>query len=397
MKRKSPPPKKKSHSNVLLFILFISVALLTVVVLEYLDHRGGKSSFIFDKLLSTRPAAAPAAGLHAALKTLLHDYNVHGDIFQDKSGVYHCKFDVADGKFDALLQRLLTTVKHHGAVLELEETQSGEHRSIYLYRITSGKRVSHLLLMTRLHAPASPPAPATPAQTSPVPPRQAPAAPAARLAIVIDDVGYREAVADELHALNIPITAAVIPFAPYAAEEAAKIKGYGLEAIIHLPMQPAGKENHTPRNEFVFVDSSDEEIAALLRQARAVVPDAAGLNNHMGSLVTANREAMQRVLQQIRRERLFFIDSKTTAATAGYALARQMGIKTRLRDIFLDDIPEYAHSMNQIRQLVGLARQNGSALAIGHPFESTLRALRDSLPALQSGGVRIVFASELLE
>ena len=51
----------------------------------------------------------------------------------------------------------------------------------------------------------------------------------------------------------------------------------------------------------------------------------------------------------------------------------------------------------QIRRLVELARQNGRALAIGHPFPSTLAALRDAIPWLKQQKVEMVFVSQLLE
>ena len=78
-------------------------------------------------------------------------------------------------------------------------------------------------------------------------------------------------------------------------------------------------------------------------------------------------------------------------------LAREMKIRTALRDVFLDDVQTYEYTSAQMRRLVELARQNGRALAIGHPFASTLAALRDALPWLKQQKVEIVFVSQLLE
>jgi polysaccharide deacetylase 2 family uncharacterized protein YibQ len=106
---------------------------------------------------------------------------------------------------------------------------------------------------------------------------------------------------------------------------------------------------------------------------------------------------MRRVLELVREQGLFFVDSKTAPSTVAHALARQMKIRTALRDVFLDDVQTYEYASAQVRRLVELARQNGHALAIGHPFASTLAALRDSLPWLKQQKVEIVFVSQLLE
>ena len=162
-------------------------------------------------------------------------------------------------------------------------------------------------------------------------------------------------------------------------------------------MQPKDPANHHPRDQFVLVDSSVAEIQALLQGARAAVPYARGLNNHMGSLLTSHAPSMRRVLERIREAGLFFVDSRTASTTLAYSLAREMKIKTFRRDVFLDDEQNYEYSSRQIRRLVDLARQNGRALAIGHPFPSTLAALRDAVPWLKQQKVEVVFVSALLE
>ena len=181
---------------------------------------------------------------------------------------------------------------------------------------------------------------------------------APRLAIVIDDIGYADLVADQLRDLGIPLTAAVIPDSPYAHREAQRLHDYGLEAIIHLPMQPKDPANHHPRDQFVLLDSSDAEIRALLQKAVTAVPFARGVNNHMGSLLTSDRQAMRRVLELVRARGLFFVDSKTAPSTVAHALARGMGIRTALRDVFLDDVQTYEHAVAQLRRLVDTARRN---------------------------------------
>jgi polysaccharide deacetylase 2 family uncharacterized protein YibQ len=379
---------------VLSFILFGLIALSIVIALEFLDHQAGKYSFIFSKVIrlgEKKPAGEP---FDRELTVLLGGQKIPFDYFRDKAGVTHFKIDVAEPLYGPVTRELRQLVQKHGGLYLLSEVQGMKAQVVYLYQVRFDKRLTHVILLSKRLAapPVSPPvapnnAPGASAQPSTMP----------RLAIIIDDIGYADLIAEQLRDLGIPLTAAVIPGAPYARMEAQRLHDYGLEEIIHLPMQPLDPSNHHPRDQFVLIDSSPSEIVALLQNAMMVVPYARGLNNHMGSLITSNEQAMRRVLEPVKERGLFFIDSKTTASTVAYKLAREMKIKTARRDVFLDDVQTYEHSSGQIRRLVALARQNGHALAIGHPFPSTLAALRDAVPWLKRQKVALVFVAELLE
>ncbi len=106
---------------------------------------------------------------------------------------------------------------------------------------------------------------------------------------------------------------------------------------------------------------------------------------------------MKKVLSVIRDEGMYFIDSKTDFDSLGWRTAREMGVKTAVRDVFLDHTRSYEHSMFQIRRLVGIAKKTGKGIAIGHPFDTTFAAITDSLDFIRSSGVKVVFARELLE
>ncbi len=391
-------PYRKSQKNsnrraaALSFFLFGAIALTTVVTLEYLDYRSGKYSFIFSRIIRLRQKMPAAEKFDREVTDLLARGKISYDSFKDRDGVIHLKIDLAEPLYAPLNTDLRRLVGKYRGVYRLSEVQGMKEQMLYLVQVIFDKRLTHVILLSKRLAVLPRPA-------------EIPAAPAARtrsakpprLAFIIDDIGYADLVSDQLRDLGIPLTAAVIPAAPYARSEAQKIHEYGLEEIIHLPMQPKDPANHHPRDEFVLVDSSSAEISSLLRNAQAVVPYARGLNNHMGSLLTSDPRAMRRVLELVKKAGLFFVDSKTTATTIAYALARELKIRTFMRNVFLDDVQSYEYSSGQIRRLVDLARQNGRALAIGHPFPSTLAALRDSVPWLKQQKVEVVFISQLLE
>ena len=102
-------------------------------------------------------------------------------------------------------------------------------------------------------------------------------------------------------------------------------------------------------------------------------------------------------MEVVKKEGLFFVDSRTTYETVAYDVAKELKIKTTYRDVFLDDIQTYSHSMGQIEKLIEIAKNKGKAVAIGHPFETTFKAIRDSINDIYSNGIKIVFVSSLLE
>jgi len=391
-------PKRKIIKNsnrkavAISFFLFGAIALAAVFTLEFLDYRSGKYSFIFSKLIRLQQMIPAAEKFNRELTETLTVKKIPFDFFKDRDGVSHFKIELPEPLYPPLSKDLRWLVEKNRGLYRLSEVQGMKEQVIYLVQVIFEKRLTHVILISKRLAvqprpgetPAAPPARIRPSKTP-------------RLAFIIDDIGYADLISDQLRELGIPLTAAIIPAAPYARSEAQRIHEYGLEAIIHMPMQPKDPANHHPRDQFVLIDSSANEITALLQNAQAVVPYAKGLNNHMGSLLTSHPQAMRRVLELVKRAGLFFVDSKTTPTTLAYALAREMKIKTFKRDVFLDDEQSYEYSSGQIRRLVQLARQNGRALAIGHPFPSTLAALRDAVPWLKQQKVEVVFASALLE
>jgi polysaccharide deacetylase 2 family uncharacterized protein YibQ len=381
--------KSSRKAAALSFLLFGVIALAIVVTLEFLDHQAGKYSFIFSKLVPLKQNISPGEAFQRELTALLGEQKITFDFFRDRSGVVHFKIDLAEPLFLPLIRDLRRLVERHRGLQLLSEVQGMKEQVIYLYQVSFAKRLTHVILLNKRLAIA---ALAKPALKAPAEKAGTP-----RLAIIIDDIGYADLVADQLRDLGIPLTGAVIPDAPYARSEAQRLHDYGLEEIIHLPMQPKDPANHHPRDQFILVDSSEAEMRALLQNALAKVPYARGVNNHMGSLLTSDPPVMRRVLELIRAQGLFFVDSKTAPSTVAHALAREMKIKTAMRDVFLDDVQTYEYTTGQVRRLVELARQHGRSLAIGHPFASTLAALRDSIPWLKKQKVEIVPVSRILE
>lgn len=216
---------------------------------------------------------------------------------------------------------------------------------------------------------------------------------AGKLAIVIDDFGYRPHNENQVLAMPSAISVAVLPNAPHAREMATKAHNSGHEVLIHLPMAPLSKqplEKDTLRPEM-----SSDEIERIIRDAYGKVPFAVGLNNHMGSAMTSSLFGMQKVMQALERYNLYFLDSMTIGNSQSMRAAQGTGVKVIKRKVFLDDTQNEADIRFQFNRAVQLARRTGSAIAIGHPHPSTVRVLQQMLPTLPSD-ITLVRPSSLL-
>jgi polysaccharide deacetylase 2 family uncharacterized protein YibQ len=76
--------------------------------------------------------------------------------------------------------------------------------------------------------------------------------------------------------------------------------------------------------------------------------------------------------------------------------ARQQGLPSFYRSVFLDDTETVPYTLGQLRQLRRVLEEQGTALAIGHPYPTTIAALAEFLPQLESDDVQLAPASRLM-
>lgn len=225
-----------------------------------------------------------------------------------------------------------------------------------------------------------------------------PAAPAAgpKVAIIVDDLGADLPFIRELLALDLNLTAAVLPNVAHARETAQLAHASGREVIVHIPMEPKGYPAADPGSDPLFVGLPAGEVRRRLVDYFAAVPHAVGGNNHMGSRFTGDREGMAIVLEFLRDGGMFFVDSRTTADSVAFTQAGEMRVASAERDVFLDNELDEGAIRGQIRKLASIAEKQGSAIGIGHPHAETLAALRKEAPELRRLGISVVAVSELV-
>lgn len=205
--------------------------------------------------------------------------------------------------------------------------------------------------------------------------------PKAYLSLVIDDLGQNLPRDRRVLALPGPVTTAIMPDTPHAAEFAREAHRAGKIVILHMPMDPAtGPFAWHP-------ELPVEELEKRLNAALKAVPYTAGINNHMGSRMTAQRPAMTWLMAELQQRHKFFVDSRTSAQTVAAAEAQKIGLASVSRDVFLDDERTEAAIYAQLQTAISLARKQGSAVMIGHPYPQTLAVLERELPRLKAQGI----------
>ena len=215
-----------------------------------------------------------------------------------------------------------------------------------------------------------------------------------RIALVIDDLGRSLQDLDTLAALGVPITYAVLPFETKTSEVVAELRRRQEEILCHLPMEAKGGANPGPGA--LLLSMSQGELRQATAKALDAVPGAVGVNNHMGSGIAANQEAIATVVSVVGQRELYFLDSRTTHETLGYSIARQMGIPAAERQVFLDTKRDRDFIRGQFQKLLQEATRRGGAIAIAHPYGETLDILAEEVPKALDQGFDFVPTSTLL-
>ncbi len=216
-----------------------------------------------------------------------------------------------------------------------------------------------------------------------------------RIAIIIDDLGADIKIVERLLAIDAPLAFAVLPHLKYSRSVARNASRRKRVVMLHLPMEPISKK-FNPGEGALLVSQSRAQIIKTFKHNLASIPGAVGVNNHMGSRFTENKIKSRIVIEEIKKEGLFFIDSRTTAATVAHDLALEVGTPTAMRDVFLDNERDKTKIMEALLALADKAIMNGSAIGIGHPYKETASALEEMLPKIGRMGVEVAPITQFL-
>lgn len=211
------------------------------------------------------------------------------------------------------------------------------------------------------------------------------------IAIIIDDMGHNRIQGERLIALEQPLTLAFLPFRRHTTVLAEKAHKRRKEIMLHAPMANTRMLDLGPGG--LNPDMNQRELALTLRRALRSIPHVQGVNNHMGSLLTQQLKAMDWVMAELTRYPVYFVDSRTIASSVAGDVAAAYRIPTLTRDVFLDHEQTEEYVERQFQLLIKRAKENGSAVGIGHPHRVTVDYLEKRLPQLDAEGIAIATIS----
>lgn len=224
-----------------------------------------------------------------------------------------------------------------------------------------------------------------------------PVVPGPRIAIIIDDAGYPSGSLEKLLQFQGKLTFSVLPFIDGSSSLAEHLQKSGFEVILHIPMEPLDYPEKNPGEGALLIEDSREEMEKKLDAMIYNLKFVAGANNHMGSKLTQNYEQMAWILARLKIHNLYFIDSLTTDNSKAWEVARDLGVMTARRDVFLDNEDNFTYINSQFERLKQIARKGGTAIGIGHVQSKHLPAvLNHQLPLLKEENIQLAFASEVV-
>ncbi len=369
-----------------LYLAFIVLAILSSLGLDYLALEKGERSLFFSWISPKEEAAEPQPLL---AEVILNSLEKHGlprtaaQLSKDRSGADEFRIILPLDLYASLATDLENRLSKHDATVRKEE--KGDREEITFTWIIRGKKQEKLSLLFSCQRP--------------VPEEMVGPPPLARnrAAIVIDDMGFSLEALQEICDLNIPITVSILPLSPLARETAKKANERGLEVMLHLPCESINyQEGNDGAFGIIHSGMSNEDVSILTEDFLGRVPFIKGVNNHMGSKITQNEPIMRTILGVLAERNLFFVDSRTTANSIAYELAKQMGLRSAYRNVFLDSTVGVDFSARKLVELLKLSQETGKGVGIGHPFPETLRALKENIHLFRTYDVEPVFASRIV-
>ncbi len=217
-----------------------------------------------------------------------------------------------------------------------------------------------------------------------------------KVAIIIDDCGSDMASVRKLLNTGLPFSYAILPNKAYSSDVLEMVKSKGRVPMLHLPMEPLDGSAASEGSATIRTGLSASEKLSLTRKALNSLPGVVGVNNHQGSKATADKDTMRVVLQEMKRQGLFFVDSRTNSASVARQMAQQLGVRTARNDIFLDNSSDVEAIRRQVYKAFAMAEKNGSVIAICHARTNTAKCWEKYAAEFKRTGVTFVPVTALL-
>lgn len=389
--------EKISQKNPLFFpLVFLLIALISALGLDYISWKKGEKSYLFAAFPKKKEAVAEKviAKKEDLDKTVIEKLSQHGispesiNQYKDSEGVSHVLVDLDSERYKELELPFEKDLRSMKVSVAKKEEKKTDEKAYYLWEIKGKKKQKIILLFSCLRE-----------VKEKIEEKKPPLIEAkGEVAIIIDDMGYSLNAINELCSIQKPLTISVLPFSPLARETAQIAHQNGLEIMLHLPLEAINNQEGNDGTEgMIRSEMSEAEVIDAVEKSLEQIPYISGVNNHMGSKITADVTFMRIILEQLKDRGLFFIDSRTTSDSVAYEVAQIMGIPSSYRNIFLDTESDEEYIKKKLIELFELAQKRGQALAICHPTPQTLKVLKENLHLMDEYNLKPVFAFQIVQ
>ena len=384
-------PKGTDTQTLLLIQAFILIllALFSSIGLDYVNWKKGEKSYLFRGIAEKREPLLSQENPEMIVLNSLTTHRITSESihqYRDQEGILHFMINLPMKKFN-LLQTLLENEfqKAKASILKKEE-QKGDEQNYYLWHV-QGRRKQSLMILFACQKPL-------------VAKKEEPIREPAKnkVVIIVDDMGYSLKAIRDICSINLPLTVSILPYTPLAKETARIAQQNSLEVMLHLPMESINSQDENNAIEgIIHSGMTEEEIKEAVAASLEQVPFITGVNNHMGSKITANEILMRIILSHLKEKNLFFVDSRTTGKSVAFSVAQKMGIPSTSRQVFLDTYNDEDYIKGKLFELFRLAQKNGSAVGICHPSDETLKVLKENFHLVAEYNLQPVFASKIVK
>ncbi len=381
LKRKSAPPLPP-----FIILIFLLLVLFSAVSLDYIAWKKGEKSYLFSSLLKKEGAPLVEETPEQTVLRNLAFLNISPESvqeFSDKMGGLHLMVDLPLYKYRELEFLLQKDFKRADVAILEKEEQEADEKNYFLWK-TQGKRKKTMTLLFSCRKEKV---------KEKLPPEKKFKN---KVAIIIDDMGYSLKAINDICSIKKPLTVSILPFSPLAQETARIAHQNNLEVMLHLPLESLNIQEGNGIEGIITSGMSQEETRQAIETDLAQLPYLSGVNNHMGSKITAAEPQMRIILENLKKRDLFFIDSRTTGRSLAYKLSRSLGIPSAYRHIFLDTENKEDYIKRKFIELLRTAQKKGEAVGICHPGEETLKVLKEAFSLADKYNIELVYASQIV-
>jgi polysaccharide deacetylase 2 family uncharacterized protein YibQ len=209
-----------------------------------------------------------------------------------------------------------------------------------------------------------------------------------RVAVIISELGLSSAATTAaVQQTPADVSLAFSPYADNLDHWIGLARAAGHEVLLNLPMEPINFPANDPGPRALLTNLSAQQNLERLDWVLGRISGYVGVTNHMGSRFTTMSDMLKPVLTAINERGLMFVDSRASARSVAAKMASDIGLPRAINDRQIDQEASRPAIDNRLAEIERIARETGSAVAMGQPYPVTLERVNAWLQTLETKGL----------